>query len=432
MNVPVPKDGAYAVFDRILRGALGAALVLVAGACSEQVTSSVACPELCLDASATLRDTVLVGAVEFDTTLTGFPLRGQTRELSLVARGDTADVRVVARFDTLPQRYTPSAPQADSLIKKIDSAALLFRIDTTFAKPKIPVTIEAYDVDTTAADTLTQALVPLFRANRLIGSRTYQPSELVDTLRLPLDTAVLRRKAASNSRLRIGLKLSGAQSVTVRFSASAFAPRVRFRVSTDTLVAPDTVLLRSMTPAGDPAIAASLALFPLVVKGALGPPTRDRLAVGGVGGARAFLRFNIPSIVLDSVQVVRAALQITQIPSRSSGGANDTLTVFTEPIIAAPAVSDVFTASQFVAQPGLITVDTLRLRPSGSGMRSVEVVNIVNAWRIAGSTNTMRAIVMRVLEEGSSPGELNFSSISGAARPRLRITYVPRRGFGIP
>lgn len=420
------------MFDRILRGALGAALVLAAGACSEQVTSSVACPELCLDASATLRDTVLVGAIDFDTTLTGFPLRGQTRELSLVARGDTADVRIVARFDTLPQRYTPSAPQPDSLIKKLDSATLIFRIDTIFAKPKIPVTIEAYDVDTTAADTLTQALIPLFRASRLLGSRTFQPSELVDTLRLPLDTAILRSKAASNSRLRIGLKVSGAQSTTLRLSATAFSPRVRFRVSTDTLVAPDTVLLRSMTPTADPAIAASLALFPLVVKGALGPPPRDRLAVGGVGGARAFLRFTIPSIVLDSVQVVRAALQITQVASRSAGGANDTLTVFTEPIIAAPTVTDVFTASQFVAAPGLIVVDTLRLLPSGAGMRSAEIVNIVNAWRIAGSANTLRALILRVAEEGSSPGELNFSSISGAARPRLRLTYVPRRGFGIP
>ena len=48
--------------DWISRGALGAALLLALG-CSEQVSSSIACPDLCTDQSATLRDTVLTGAL---------------------------------------------------------------------------------------------------------------------------------------------------------------------------------------------------------------------------------------------------------------------------------------------------------------------------------------------------------------------------------
>jgi hypothetical protein len=421
------------VSDRIFRGALGAALLL-ATACSEQVTSSLGCPELCTDQSGTLRDTVLTGAIVFDTTLTGFPLRGETRELSLVARGDTADVRIVARFDTLPNRFLPTTPQPDSLIKRVDSATLIFRVDTTFAPPRIPLTIEAFDVDTTADDTLPQLLVPLFRTDRRLGSKTYQPSELRDTVRLPLDNAALLQKISNNSRLRIGLRLSASQSATLRVAATLFSPRVRFRVSADTLIAPDTVLLRSMTPTDDPATAASLAIYPVVVRGALPPPPPDRLGVGGVGGARVFLRFDIPAIVLDSVQVVRASLQLTQVASRSSGGARDTLTLLTQPVLAAPTVTDVFTASQFLSPLGVIRVDTLRLLPEASGRRSVEIVNVVNAWRIAGATNTLRALVLRVAEEGSSPGELNFSSLRGPAGspPRLRLLYVPRRGFGIP
>jgi hypothetical protein len=436
MMRPASTDGVYAVSERILQGALCAALLFMAAGCSEQVTSSLGCPELCTDQTATVKDTVLAGAIVLDSTLVGFPLRGETRELSLVARGDTADVRIIARFDTLPQRYVPAAPQADSLIRKVDSASLIFRIDTLFAKPTIPVTIEAFDVDTTVttdADTMPATLLPLFRADRLLGSKTYQVADLKDTVRLPLDTAALRAKIMRNQRLRIGLRLSGSKSVTLRVTGTTFLPRVRFRVSPDTTVRPDTVYLRSRTPS-DAAIANSLLFYSLIAKGALPPPPSSVLALGGLAGARTYMRFDIPGIVLDSVQVIRASLLLTQLRSRSTGGDRDTLTVYAQAVTAGPAVTDVFTASQFLSPLGVFRVDTLRLIPSTSGLRSVEVVNLVRAWRLVGSTNAMRALVLRVPEEGSSPGELNFSSTEGpaASRPRLRITYVPRRGFGIP
>jgi hypothetical protein len=422
------------VSDRILRGAFGAALFLALGACSEQVTSSLGCPELCPDQSATLRDTVLVGAIVFDSTLTGFPLLGETKELSLVARGDTADVRIIARFDTLPQTFLPPAAQADSLIKRVDSASLIFRIDTVSTKPVIPLTIEAFDVDTTADDTIPRTLLPLFRANRLLGTKTYQPADLKDTVRLPLNNAALLSKITNKQRLRIGLRLSGSQSATLRVSATLFPPRVRFRVSADTTVKPDTVLPRSMTPTNDAAIASALTFYSLIASGKLPPPPPSRTGVGGLAGARTFMRFDIPAIVLDSVQVVRASLQLTQLPSRSRGGDHDTLTVLTQAVTAGPSITDVFAASQFLAPLGLFSVDTLRLIPSASGARMVEIINVVRAWRAVGANNSLRALVLRAAEEGSSPGELSFSWTEGpvASRPSLRLTYVPRRGFGIP
>jgi hypothetical protein len=69
----------YEVSDRISRGALGAILFLVLASCSENVTSSLGCPSLCTDQSATLRDTLLVGSVVVDSTVTGFPLLGESR-----------------------------------------------------------------------------------------------------------------------------------------------------------------------------------------------------------------------------------------------------------------------------------------------------------------------------------------------------------------
>ncbi len=427
-------DGVYGVTDRILRGALGIAMLLSLAACSEQVTSSLGCPELCSDQSATLKDTVLTDAIVFDTTLTGYPLLGTTRELSLVNRGDTADVRIVARFDTLPREFVPATPQPDSLISFVDSATMIFVVDTAFVRPLTAITIDAYDVDTTAADTDRDALVPLFRADRLIGSTTFQPSQIRDTLQLKLDNAALLGKIQANARLRVGLKLRDGSSPTLRISGSTFAPIVRFRVSTDTTVKPDTVLLDSSTPSDDPTVASALTFYPVRAAGALPSPSQDLLAIGGIGGARSYLRFVIPPVVLDSVQVIRASLELTQKPPRSAGGSGDTLTVLTSAVLASPSITDVATELNFLAPAGSFPVDTLRVVPGQDMLRRVEIVNLVRAWRVVGAQNATRAIVLTTTQEGTSPGEIDFYSSDAPAdvRPRLRLTYVPRRGFGIP
>lgn len=434
MSGPARWNGVYAVLDRILLGALGAALLFPLAGCSEQVSSSIACPELCTDQSATLRDTLLVGAVVLDTTFSGFPRLGETRDIALVARGDTADVRLIARFDTLPATFLPPAPQPDSLITRVDSATYLFRVDTAFRKPTVPVTIEAFDVDTTAADTVPTTLLPLFRADRRIGSATYLPADIKDTLRLPLDNNVVLAKIRAGARLRIGLRMTAARSSSLLVSGAQFAPRVRFRVSADTTVRPDTVLPVSRTPTADPAIASSLLVYALHAAGALPSPAPDRLALGGIAGARSYLRFDVPAIVLDSVQVIRASLLLTQRPSRFLGGSDDTLTLVTQPVVAGPAITDIYTASQFLGSTLNFHVDTLRLVPRDSGSRSLEIINVVRAWRLVGTARSPRALVIRAAEEGRLAGELNFFSVDGpdALRPRLRLTYVPRRGFGLP
>ena len=69
-------DGVYVLLDRILRGALGALLLIGSVSCTEELTGSLGCPELCTDESATLRDTTLVGVVLIDSTLTGYPKFG--------------------------------------------------------------------------------------------------------------------------------------------------------------------------------------------------------------------------------------------------------------------------------------------------------------------------------------------------------------------
>ncbi|MDB4886482.1 MAG: hypothetical protein JWN79_1920 [Gemmatimonadetes bacterium] len=435
---PSPPDGVYAVPERLLRVALGAALSLSLAACSEQVTGSAGCPQLCANEGALLRDTVLTGTIALDTTFVGFPRLGSAPNITLVGQGDTADVRVVARFDTLANTYRAAGAATDSAVTQVDSAALIFVIDTTIGRPTGPIRLEAFDVDTTAADTLPRTLLPLFRANRALGNRTYEVAELKDTVRLPLSNSVVLTKIKGGQRLRIGLRLVnvGATTSSARLRiSSSLLPIVRYRVSPDTLVHADTARMYSRTPADEPGIASGLGLYPIVASGRLPAPPNTILAVAGLNGARSYLQFSIPAIVLDSVQVLRATLQLTQRPSRAFGTVNDTIHLVANPVIASASVTDLFTASQFFTPPSMFSIDTLRLVPRDSGVRRLEIKDLVRTWRSLGTTNASRALVLRSPQEGELAGEINFYSsdaVPASLRPTLRLTYVPRRGFGLP
>ncbi|MEP6732816.1 MAG: hypothetical protein ABJE10_19380 [bacterium] len=421
--------------DRILRSAFGALLLIgTLVGCKEQVTGSLGCPDLCTDESGLLRDTTLLAAIAIDTTFVGFPRIGEDRDISLWNNLDTADVRLAVRYDTLPRTYRLASAQTDSIIRLVDSATLIFVIDTLLQKPTLPITIDAFDIDTVAPDSLISALVPLYRADRLIGSQTYAAADFnKDTVRLSLDNAALFAKVRDTTRFRLGVRVRGAGSAHIRVLGNSFLPIVRFRVSADTSVAPDTLKVRSLSPA-DPIVQSQFTVYKVVAAGALPPPPAGTFTLGGFAGARTYLRFDIPSTVIDSVQVIRASLVLTAKTGRSTSAVADSLTIFTQPVLASPSVTDIYTAATFLGGARSYGIDSVRFSPRDTGLRAIELVNLFRFWRGIGSANTSRSVVLRALEEGAAPGELNFFSMEGpvATRPRLRLTYVPRRGFGIP
>ena len=146
----------------------GVAVVLSIAACSEKLESGQSCPLLCPEQSVTLRDTT-IDAVTSDTTVTGLPPIGSEAYMMLASHGDTVETRAIVRFDTLQQHYTSHG--LDSVVTKIDSAILVTPIikPDSAHRPKSPVTIEVYDVDTTATDTVSSILGSLFREDRLLG-----------------------------------------------------------------------------------------------------------------------------------------------------------------------------------------------------------------------------------------------------------------------
>jgi hypothetical protein len=419
------------------RLALAAAAVLAAAACTERLETGAACPVLCPDQTVPVLDTI-IDALALDTTISGFPPPGSTAFVLLASRGDTLDTRAVLRFDVVPTRYLPAGRTDSAAIVAVDSAFVRLRLDTAGTRATGPVTIEAYDVDTaTVSDTSGTVVSSLFRADRLLGSRTFARAELIDSIRIPLSNAAVAARVVSPSRLRIGLRIRSAASAQIRIFSSAagtgtFGARLTYDAAGDTAYRALFVAPQSTTPTASTLLARGYSDYTLVVRGTPTAAGSD-IVIGGVPARRAYLRFNVPARFVDSSTVVRATLLLVQ---RPSGGADarDSLTLLPEVVVASDSITDLARAVLLTA-PGdvLLGIDTLRVAAGDSGLRSISLVGLVRLWS-AQPTGSTRALVLRSATEGAQAGEIRFYSSEAAAdlRPRLRISYIPRVQFGIP
>jgi hypothetical protein len=320
-------------------------------------------------------------------------------------------------------------------VRKVDSAMLLAPIvRDTLHKPAAPLTIEVYDVDTTATDTVAAVLLPLFRPDRFLGATTFAPESLKDTLRLPISNEAVLDRVTNGKRLRVGFRLVSAKSadLAIRSTQIGSGVTLRFRGSLDTTSAAVTVTPLSRTPAGQAFLSIPLADYAIVAKG--GSTTNPAvLSVGGVPARRSYLRFTVPSSIVDSSTVVRASLLLTQRPSGVDR--SDTIHVYPVAVLAAPTVTSVFTALQFLAPAGGLGLTTPLLTvPGDSGVKSIEIVALVRTWRGAALDLNPRVVALRSGDEGLSAGGVEFFSMRAAPnlRPRLRLTYVPPTAYGVP
>ena len=108
--------------------------------------------------------------------------------------------------------------------------------------------------------------------------------------------------------------------------------------------------------------------------------------------------------------------------------------VFPLAILATPAVTDPGTLLRFVSSAGFLGLDSLRMAPADSGVRSFEIVGLVRTWKNQTQTVSQRAIGLLSGAEAQLPAEIDFFSTEAppAVRPRLRITYVPQTSYGVP
>lgn len=431
------------MFDspRRSRFAVGVAVALATAlaGCTEDYGTGAACPDLCPTTDVEMREIVL-DAIALDTTLVGLPPLGSPGRLLVATRGDTLVTYGVIRYDVVPTRFRPSASDTTTApIGNVVGAEMRILTDTARRIVTAPVTINLYDVDTTAADSSNAAIAALIRPDRLIGSVTLPQDTTLDTLRVPIDDAVLLSKIQSESRLRVGIQVTSAQSaqfVVIGLASTTDATHITFTpIGEDNVEgAAITIQPRSTTPAESRDAAAQLADYTVVAVGSPDPPP-DILAVGGMPSRRAYLRFDLPPEILDSATIVRAQLILTQQPVTGGVLPNDTIGVFPYIVTAGAPVTDVWRAASLIAAGSLLGLDSIKVVPSGSAVRTLEVVPLLRAWQRQDPERVPHALVLRTNIEGYEAREVRFHSSEAAdpaLRPRLRLIYIPRTNQGLP
>jgi len=304
-------------------------------------------------------------------------------------------------------------------------------------------------VDTTTADgadSSAASMLPLFRTDRFLGSLTFKPADVLEgatpdsTAEVPIDNGYLLAKIKSKGRLRVGLLVRGeggaSAELTIQGLGAFRSPDIAFKVPVENASVDRTAPPYSATP-GERFIAAALTDFVIVAHQRPAETPGEVVAIAGVPGKRTYLRFELPSKIVDSTSVVRATLLLTQYPNRLAVRGADSVSVYPSPVSATERVTDIGKAASLLyrLRPEF-RLDSLRLAPDDSGAVEIELAGTVQVWRVTQSGNTSRALVLRVppVSEGVDANELYFFSSEAAEdlRPRLRIVYAPRVGFGLP
>lgn len=425
---------------RALWFVLALPLTAAVGACTEDLQTGDACPLLCPNQQVEVRDTIIDNIVVLDSSLIGFPFQGSEEPLVLAKLGDSLDVRPVVRFDTLTRTFLPTGTATPETITDLDSAF----VDIFLKATKVPTPaqwfIDIYNVwDSTLVDTLPRDLIPLFAPANLMG--TYEgDSSFSDTLRvrIPIDTAYLRELLATpDRRLRIGFQVRSAEPVMFlmnSFEAGNGATLAYKIITADSLVPPlRTSQPTSLTPAAPLQFAGDLLDFQVVVSA----PDHNALGtffVGGLPGSRAYLRFELPAWVTDSVGLLRAELLLSQFPTFGPQS-SDSLLMDAHLIVANATVPNLFRAATLLSPAGVFA-PSVRLLPSESRTVSININTFVRQWN---TNNTARAfptaMILRSNVEGATAAGVRFfgtEAVDPALRPRLRLSYTPGSILGRP
>lgn len=420
--------------------ALALPLVASVGACTEDLQTGETCPLLCPGQDIEVRDTILENIVVLDSSLVGFPFQGSEEPLLLARLGDSLDVRPVVRFDTLTRTYQRSGVETPEPITDLDSAFVNIFLRASAVPTPAQWFIDIYNVwDSTLVDTLPGQLIPLFAPGNLIG--TFQgDTAFSDSLRVrvPIDSAYLRELLATpNRRLRIGFQVRSVDPVMFlmsSFESGNGAGLVYKIITTDSTVTPlRTAQPASLTPAAPAQLAADLVDFH-VVAAAPNHALASTFHVGGLPGSRAYLRFELPVWLTDSVGLLRAELLLSQSPT-SGPAANDSLLVDVHLILANATVPNLFRAATLLS-PAVVFAPSVRVLPSEARSIRININTLVRQWN---TNNTARAlptaIVLRSNTEGATAAAARFfsnESADPALRPRLRLSYTPNSILGRP
>jgi hypothetical protein len=359
------------------------------------------------------------------------------------------------RYDSLQRNF----PRSDTTkppvpVVSVSAASLQFTTTPDTSIIRDSLRFEAIDVNANVPDLDTATIHQLFLTRPALGKLNVKKDSVSVQHTMPLDTAFVRQHVTSGTRIRLGVRVfsyghdsTGNVQVgiipitsTSSSTGSQTGPTLQYMghpaagSTTDSL---NFVNFSVSKSSGGPEFK-YLANYQIVLKGSP-PAPAGLLPVGGLPSSRVYLRFNLPSALIDSsTTIVRATLLLHQ-----RGDVNfsdpDSISLTPRVVIASPNVVDISKAALLLAEPTTVPLLAVRVNPNETRTDSIVLVSkgasIVTLWRAEGPTLMQRAIVLQSSGEGRDPRR--FLLYSDAApqdslRPRLHLTYIPRSGFGLP
>jgi hypothetical protein len=306
----------------------------------------------------------------------------------------------------------------------IDSVVLTFGVlarDSTVGN----LSLELYRLPATVDSNITLAEVDAaFIPANSIGTIAIGDSVLSGAVRLALADTLLARVAiqpGDSGVLALGVGLQSGTPTGVRLgsqTAGSLAPSFTTFVTADV---PDTALQTQAIT--------RVASFNTFVTDAVGFPPPDFLAVGGAPSARSLVRFALPPRIKDSVQIIRATLELVP-ESPLQGVPNDPATLDVRGILSdLGAKSPLCSLSRLCGGVFISQNSRADLEAGSADTIRVEVNDIVRGWQ--GENSAPEAFFLSLMPEGASFTTATFGSTrAGAHLPRLRITYARRLDFG--
>ena len=233
--------------------------------------------------------------------------------------------------------------------------------------------------------------------------------------------------------MRVGVRLVSTGSAELRLISQNLNQGLRLQIkpNMDTSVHTIDVGPSSDYPTALDNLRGALMDFGYVASGRAMPAAT--LRVGGLPSRRVLLKFKVPAAIVDSSAVIRATLFMTQRRAPVANG-GDTIMMRPAVVLSSSLITNPHLALEFAGVQAQFPTDSVRLVPKDSGLRKIDVVQIVRSWRGQDTVKTPRAIALVLDGEGTQAAGIDFFSIEApvGVRPQLRITYATKPSSGRP
>ncbi len=234
-----------------------------------------------------------------------------------------------------------------------------------------------------------------------------------------LDSAMAPFVPADSGKVAFAVRVVAESRASIALGSveSGIGPRITWYAEVDS-VGKDTVPRSAST--GD-----RFDSFVFKLSPAVDTTLDSTLAVGGMPVARSIMRFALPRLIRDSVQISRATLVL--VTARPPEGVPaDSFTLSAHGVLA-----DFSAKSPLSPDPSRVATTRVHIGIARGDTVRIEMADILRSWQI--DTLAPTALALRQIPEGTEFPEIRFEpSTNLALAPALHVTYVRRFPFGKP